>query len=66
VAYVDRCPHLGLALSRGTLEGEVLRCSGHDWEFDVRHGTGINPRRTCLEEVGIKVDGPDVLVEVKS
>ena len=66
VAYVDRCPHLGVPLSRGTLEGELLRCSGHDWEFDVRSGKGINPARSCLQAVPIKVEGQDVLVEVTS
>jgi toluene monooxygenase system ferredoxin subunit len=66
VAYVDRCPHLGVALSRGTLEGDVLRCSGHDWEFDVRSGKGLNPARACLQAVPTKVEGEDVLVELSS
>jgi toluene monooxygenase system ferredoxin subunit len=65
-AYVDRCPHLGVPLSRGTLEGDVLRCSGHDWEFDLRSGKGLNPARACLEEVPLRIDGEDVLVEVTS
>lgn len=45
-AYEDRCPHLGLPLSKGTLEGRTLTCFAHDFQFDAETGAGINPR--CL------------------
>jgi toluene monooxygenase system ferredoxin subunit len=47
-AYDDRCPHLGAALSEGTLEGHVLTCSAHHFSYDVRSGRGINPHNVCL------------------
>ncbi len=34
-ALLDRCPHRGIPLSRGTVDGEQLRCSYHGWEFDT-------------------------------
>lgn len=45
-AYEDRCPHLGLPLSKGTLEGQTLTCFAHHFQFDAETGAGINPR--CL------------------
>jgi len=34
-AYEDRCPHLGLPLSSGTLEGDTLTISGSGDSFSV-------------------------------
>ncbi|MCP4871918.1 MAG: Rieske 2Fe-2S domain-containing protein [Proteobacteria bacterium] len=32
--YEDSCPHLGLPMSMGVLEDDVLRCRYHWWGFD--------------------------------
>jgi toluene monooxygenase system ferredoxin subunit len=45
-AYEDRCPHLGLPLSTGTLEGHTITCAAHHFQFDASTGQGINP--SCL------------------
>ena len=45
-AYEDRCPHLGLPLSTGTLDGHTLTCAAHHFQFDATTGEGINP--SCL------------------
>lgn len=45
-AYEDRCPHLGLPLSAGTLAGGTLTCAAHHFQFDASTGEGINP--SCL------------------
>jgi len=45
-AYADRCPHLGVVLSTGTLERNILTCAAHQFQFDAATGEGINPR--CL------------------
>ena len=45
-AYEDRCPHLGLPLSAGTLDGGTLTCAAHHFQFDATTGEGINP--SCL------------------
>jgi phenylpropionate dioxygenase-like ring-hydroxylating dioxygenase large terminal subunit len=33
-ALIDRCPHRGVALSLGSVEGGCLRCPYHAWTFD--------------------------------
>ena len=40
-AMEDRCPHAEAPLSGGSLEGCVVVCPLHGWDFDVR--TGFKP-----------------------
>jgi toluene monooxygenase system ferredoxin subunit len=61
-AYDNRCPHSGSPLSNGTLDGEVLTCSAHEWVFDCRRGTGINPASACLRPVLVRVEGGAILL----
>jgi toluene monooxygenase system ferredoxin subunit len=64
-AYADTCPHLRTRLSQGSLQGKVLACSTHGWEFDASTGQGINPKTGCLESFPIKVENGDILVDVR-
>jgi nitrite reductase/ring-hydroxylating ferredoxin subunit len=41
-AIDDRCPHAGASLSRGYLEGDVLRCRIHHWGFRVSDGVCVD------------------------
>lgn len=63
-AYADVCPHQKSRLSEGTLTEKTLRCARHHWEFEVRTGSGINPRNTCLKMFPVRLEGEDILVDV--
>ena len=63
-AYEDRCAHKGVALSAGKLEGRVLTCWAHEWQYDAATGEGINPRGARLRRLPLKVVGEDVFVDV--
>jgi toluene monooxygenase system ferredoxin subunit len=63
-AYADSCPHLRTRLSRGSLRRNVLTCSTHGWEFDIRTGKGINPGTACLESFEVKVEDGYILIDV--
>lgn len=41
-AIDDCCPHAGASLSRGYLEGDVLRCRIHHWGFRVSDGVCVD------------------------
>ncbi len=58
------CPHQGGPLADGPLDGSLVMCPWHGWQFDVRTGkTTLNSRlRQPVYEV--KVEGQDVLVAV--
>ncbi len=55
-AASNECPHLGVSLEKGELQGQVLRCSEHGYKMDL--GTGA-----CLTEAGLKL--PVYPVEVR-
>ena len=61
-AYEDRCAHLGVPLSEGTLHEGVITCRAHQYEYDARTGAGINPRNVCLKRIVCDVQGGEVFV----
>jgi toluene monooxygenase system ferredoxin subunit len=63
-AYEDRCAHLGVALSEGRLEGTVLTCRAHEWQYDPRSGQGVNAATACLRRFAVRVDHGRVFVDV--
>ena len=63
-AYENACPHKRTPLSQGSLDGKVLTCATHQWEFNACTGTGINPDSACLEAFAVKVENGDILVDV--
>ncbi len=58
------CPHQGGPLAEGCLEGTMVTCPWHGWQFDVRSGkTPLGPKiKQAVFEV--KIEGGDVLVAV--
>jgi toluene monooxygenase system ferredoxin subunit len=63
-AFADRCAHLAFPLSEGTLEGRVLTCAAHQWQYDVTSGRGINPSDVCLVRFAVTIEDGGVFVEV--
>ncbi|MSR13271.1 MAG: 2Fe-2S ferredoxin [Gammaproteobacteria bacterium] len=63
-AFQSLCPHQGFELIDGKLEGHVLTCTAHLWEFDVRSGKGVNPMDCRLTVYPTKIEGNDVYVDV--
>jgi len=61
-AYVDRCAHLGVPISEGKLEGEVVTCRAHHYQYDVRTGAGVNPKSVRLIPVPVCVRDGRILV----
>lgn len=64
-AYEDRCAHLGVPLSKGKLEGCLLTCSAHQWQYDVRTGAGVNPASVRLRAVPVEVSGQHIAVDIR-
>jgi 3-phenylpropionate/trans-cinnamate dioxygenase ferredoxin subunit len=80
-ALRDVCPHMGGQLSRGRLvgttlpskpgayiyglEGKIIRCPWHAWEFDVRTGASLHdPGRQRVKAYRAYLEGEGVYVEV--
>lgn len=61
-AYDNRCPHAGSRLSDGAIHRRTLQCAAHLWEFDIRTGSGMNPRNCALRRYEVQiVDGAIML-----
>ena len=57
------CPHQGGPLGKGTLEGCIVTCPWHGWQFDVRDGQHqLNARLrqphfdVCVEDDTVMID----------
>ena len=62
-AYADRCPHLGVPLSGGTLQDGTLTCSAHHFQFDADTGLGKNPKNVRLEPARVECRGGKILID---
>jgi len=65
-AFQAICPHQEILLADGGWNEEtgVLTCGGHNWEFDMKKGVGINPSGCRLFEYEVRVEGDDILVGI--
>lgn len=63
-AFDPSCPHQNFPLLQGSLDGAVLTCPAHLWQFDVRSGQGVNPKGCRLKGYPVKVEGDAVFVDV--
>jgi toluene monooxygenase system ferredoxin subunit len=64
-AFLDKCPHLGTPLNQGLLEGRVLTCASHHWQFDVvDSGAGVNPKNCRLIGYPVRIEDGKVLVQI--
>lgn len=50
-AHQDRCPHLGTALSAGSIHGDRLVCPFHGFAFDGNGRCGHIPANGCARKV---------------
>jgi len=64
-AYQARCPHQGAALVDGDLDGGILTCAAHRWQFDATNGQGVNPRCARLKRYPVHIVDRKVLIEVE-
>lgn len=64
-AYQGHCPHQGVALAEGELEGGLLTCRAHRWQFDAASGQGVNPRNARLKRFPVHVVERKVSIEVE-
>jgi len=61
-AISNVCLHRGGPVGEGELDGTVVTCPMHGWEYDVRTGANtINPAAR-LRTYEVRVEGEDVLV----
>lgn len=63
-AFAAHCPHQEYPLIEGLLDGGILTCAAHLWEFDAVTGAGINPGDCALARYPTKIEGDQILVDL--
>ena len=62
-AIENTCPHRGGPLGEGFLDGSVVTCPWHGWQFDVT--TGKSPFMPAGVKVfEVRVEGDDIFVNI--
>jgi len=59
------CPHQGGPLGQGMLEGCIVTCPWHCWQFDVTSGQNQLNRRIVQERFDARVEGDWILVNLE-
>ena len=61
-ALSNTCLHRGGPVGEGELDGTVVTCPWHGWQYDVRTGANVLNPVACLRTYPVKLDGERVLV----
>lgn len=64
VAFGNECPHQSGSLGDGWLEGEIVTCPLHGWEFDARTGACMTVPGEAVPRFLVRVDGADIYVDL--
>ncbi len=58
------CPHAGGPLGQGTLNGNILVCPWHGWEFDCNTGANDFDQEVRLGTFPVVVENDQILIDV--
>ena len=58
------CPHQGGPLGKGQLQGCIVTCPWHGWQFDVRSGQNQLSSSVVQPQLAVRIEGDSVTVQV--
>ncbi|MBC7085483.1 MAG: Rieske (2Fe-2S) protein [Methanomethylovorans sp.] len=63
-ALSNKCVHMECPLSKGELEGYIIKCPCHDWRFDIRNGEFLDARELKVPIYELKVSDGNVYLNI--
>ncbi|HEY4491971.1 MAG TPA: Rieske (2Fe-2S) protein [Acidobacteriota bacterium] len=63
-AFQNVCPHRGGPVGEGELEGNIITCPWHGWQFDVTSCVSLINPAARLVRYDIEVEGNSIKVAV--
>src|SRR5262245_56055288 len=63
-AYQGHCPQQRTTLADGQLDGHILTCAAHLWQFNLSTGQGVNPQGCQLYRYQVKVEDETICVGI--
>lgn len=58
------CPHRGAPLAEGHLEGNVVTCPWHAWQFNVTTGACLTVPASRAHAYPVRVEGGEILIRL--
>jgi nitrite reductase (NADH) small subunit len=58
------CPHAGGPLGKGKLQGNIVTCPWHGWQFDVSTGQHCLNHRLCQTRFAARIEDGKVVAEI--
>ena len=65
-AIDNTCLHRGGPLGQGVLDGKVVTCPWHGWQYDATNGKVVQNPGVGVDCFAIEVRGQDVFIDVGS
>ncbi len=65
-AVDDVCIHAGGPLGAGPLDGEIVTCPWHGWQFNVKKACAAMSEEVKIPKYDVKVSGEEVYVSLHS
>lgn len=65
-AINNTCPHRGGPLAEGLIEGSLVTCPWHAWQFDVTTGASPLSEDICVPAYPVTVDHGRIVVDLHS
>ena len=67
-AFDNECPHLGGSLGSGKLEGKLVTCPNHGWQYDVTDGKCVTVDRCddgCMVDTyPVKIENDEMILSL--
>ena len=63
-AVDNTCLHQGGPLGDGMLEGDIVTCPWHMWQYNVRTGEHLSNKEFKVAPYAVRVDGNEIMVAV--
>ncbi len=63
-AIDDTCVHAGGPLGAGALDGEVVTCPWHGWQFNVKKACAVMSEEITVKRYGTQVEEEAVYISV--
>ncbi len=69
-AFDDECPHVGASLGTGKLNGKLVTCPAHDWQFDITNGECVTIDRCddgCfIDTYPVRIENDEIILSLPS
>jgi nitrite reductase (NADH) small subunit len=64
ICFDGTCPHAGGPLGQGMVQGDMLVCPWHGWEYYCKTGVNDSDEDIVLERFPVLVEKGEIFVEV--